>query len=31
MFKVSLNSVEFEQWYYQHLLQSLKEPSVLMH
>ena len=26
MFKVSLNFVGFEQWYNQHLLQSLKKP-----
>ena len=31
MFKVSLNFVGFEQWYNQHLLQSLKKTSVLMH
>ena len=31
IFKVTLNAVGFEQWYYQHLLPSLKIPSVLMH
>ena len=31
MFKVSLNFEGFEQWYNQHLLQSLKKNSVLMH
>ena len=29
--KGSLNAVEFEQWLNQHLLPSLKNPSVLLH
>ena len=29
--KGSLNAVGFEQWYVQHLLPSLKNPSVLLH
>ena len=31
IFKVTLNAVGFEQWYYQHLLPSLKISSVLLH
>ena len=31
IFKVTLNAVGFEQWYDQHLLPSLKIPSVLLH
>ena len=31
LFKGSLNAVGFEQWYDQHLLPSLKNPSVLLH
>ena len=31
IFKGSLNAVGFEQWYDQHLLPSLKIPSVLLH
>ena len=31
LFKGSLNAVGFEQWYDQHLLPSLKIPSVLLH
>ena len=31
IFKGSLNSSEFEQWLFQHLLPSLKIPSVLLH
>ena len=31
IFKGSLNAVGFEQWYDQHLLPSLKNPSVLLH
>ena len=31
IFKGSLNAVGFEQWYNQHLLPSLKIPSVLLH
>ena len=31
IFKVTLNAVGFEQWYDQHLLPSLKKPSVLLH
>ena len=31
IFKGSLNAVGFEQWYAQHLLPSLKIPSVLLH
>ena len=31
IFKASLNAVGFEQWYDQHLLPSLKIPSVLLH
>ena len=30
IFKVTLNPVGFEQWYDQHLLSSLKIPSVLI-
>ena len=31
IFKGSLNAMGFEQWYDQHLLPSLKIPSVLLH
>ena len=31
IFKGSLNAVGFEQWYDQHLLPLLKNPSVLLH
>ena len=31
IFKATLNAVVFEQWYDQHLLPSLKIPSVLLH
>ena len=31
IFKGTLNAVGFEQWYDQHLLPSLKIPSVLLH
>ena len=31
IFKFTLNSVGFEQWLSQHLLPSLKNPSVLVH
>ena len=31
LFKGSLNAVGFEQWYDQHLLPSLKIPSVVLH
>ena len=31
IFKVTLNIVEFEQWLFQHLLPSLKNPSVLLY
>ncbi len=31
IFKVTLNAMGFEQWYDQHLLPSLKNPSVLLH
>jgi hypothetical protein len=31
IFKVTLNAVGFEQWLNQHLLPSLKIPSVLLH
>ena len=31
IFKGSLNAVGFEQWYDQHLLPSLKIPSLLLH
>ena len=31
IFKLSLDAVGFEQWYDQHLLPSLKIPSVLLH
>jgi putative transposase len=31
IFKVTLNAVGFEQWLDQHLLPSLKIPSVLLH
>ena len=31
IFKESLNAVRFEQWLVQHLLPSLKIPSVLLH
>ena len=30
IFKVTLNAVGFEQWLFQHLLPSLKIPSVLI-
>ena len=30
MFKVSLNTVGFEQWLNKHLLPSLKNPSILI-
>ena len=31
IFKGSLNALEFEQWLFQHLLPSLKNPSVLLY
>ena len=31
IFKETLNAVGFEQWLFQHLLPSLKVPSVLLH
>ena len=31
IFKVTLNASEFKQWLFQHLLPSLKIPSVLLH
>ena len=30
IFRVTPNAVRFKQWYYQHLLPSLKNPSVLI-